>query len=159
MRGKATYDTNGNAITRNGQSITWSKYNYPTLINNSSSENAALYYDANNRRWKQVYVTGSTTETTYYIGDLMERVVTSGGTDYRHYIYAQAGTAAVAIMSRTSGGTNTTRYILEDHQQSPSTIRDSSGNLVVNESFTAYGLRRNPRDLVWRAFKRRSEHH
>lgn len=31
--GETSYDANGNAATRNGQSITWTSYNYPTVIN------------------------------------------------------------------------------------------------------------------------------
>lgn len=137
-----TYDNNGNAITRNGQSLTWSKYNYPKVINGSASENVTLSYDANQARWKQVYVNGGATETTLYIGRLMEKVVTSSATDYRHYIHAN-GRAAVAIMSRSSTGTNTTRYVLEDHQDSPAKVTDASGGVYVSESFTAYGARRN----------------
>ena len=138
------YDSNGNVTARNGQTVTWSKYNNPTTINGSASESATFSYDAGSHRWKQVYVNSGSTETTYYVGGLLEKVVNGSGTDYRHYIYAPGSTAAVAIVSRTSGGAIVTRYVLEDHQQSPSTIRDSSGALLVNESFTAYGSRRNP---------------
>jgi RHS repeat-associated protein len=138
-----SYDANGNAITRNGQSIGWDAYNYPTLINNSASENVTLSYNGNHQRWKQVYVNAGVTETTHYIGGLLEKVNVGGVDDYRHYIYG-GGTTAVALMSRTSSGVNSTRYLLVDHQQSPASIRDASGNLVVNESFTAYGARRNP---------------
>lgn len=138
-----TYDNNGNAITRNGQSIAWNNYNYPTVINGSATENVTLSYDANNQRWKQVYVNGSTTETTYYLGGLMEKVTTGSATDFRYYIYAN-GRAAVAVMSRLSSGTNTTRYMLEDHQDSVAKITDGSGNVTVSESFTAFGSRRSP---------------
>lgn len=146
-----TYDNNGNAITRNGQSITWNKYNYPTVINGSATEKVTLSYDANNQRWKQVYVNGSTTETTYYIDGLMEKVTTGSVTDYRYYIYA-SGRAAVATMSCstltscTTGNANVanTRYVLEDHQDSIAKLTNNTGGVIVSESFSAFGNRRNP---------------
>ena len=47
---------------------------------------------------------GSSTETTYYLGGLMEKVVTSTGTDYRHYIPGPG--EMIALYSRASSGTN-----------------------------------------------------
>jgi RHS repeat-associated protein len=102
-----------------------------------------LFYDANQSRWKQVYVRGATTETTIYVGGLLEKVSVSGQPDdYRHYISANG--QAVAIMSRTASGSNTTRYLLRDGLGSITKITDSSGAEVVSESFSAYGVKRNP---------------
>lgn len=140
-----TYDNNGNAQTRNGQTILWNKYNFPTAIPNSATESVTLSYDANDQRYKQEYVNGSTTnETTYYIGGLLEKVTNNltSSIDYRHSI--QANGQAVAIMSRLSSGANATRYILDDHEGSIAKITDSSGAITLTESFTAYGNRRNP---------------
>lgn len=136
-----TYDANGNAVARNGLAITWNKYNFPTVIN-GNGESTTLSYDANQRRWRQVYVRGSTTETTHYVGDLLEKVTVGSVTDYRYYIHANG--EAVAIMSRNTAGTNSTRYVLRDHQGSIVKITDASGAAVVSESFTAFGSRRNP---------------
>jgi RHS repeat-associated protein len=69
-------------------------------------------------------------------------VDTSAGSDFRHYIFA--GVERVAVYSRTTAGINTLRYVLEDHERSPSAIVGSTGTLVVNENFAAYGSRRNP---------------
>jgi hypothetical protein len=101
-----------------------------------------LYYGADRQRYKQVYVNGSTTETTIYVGKLLEKVTVGSTVDWRHYI--RAGGRLVAIMSRQSTGTNTTRYALEDHQASIAKLLDSSGTSIVGESFTAFGARRNP---------------
>jgi RHS repeat-associated protein len=136
-----TYDPNGNAITRNAFSITWSSYNYPLTIN-ASGESATFSYGPDHEKWKQVYTGPSVSETTTYYGDLLETVLTSAGTDWRHYIFA--GSEPVAIYSRTTAGTNTLRYTLEDHQGSPSAVLSSAGALLVNESFAAFGSRRNP---------------
>jgi RHS repeat-associated protein len=136
-----TYDANGNAISRNGQTIGWTSYNLPNLIN-ATGESSTFTYGPRHEKWTQVYTGPSGTETTTYYGKLLETVVTSAGTDWRHYIYA--GSEQVAIYSRTSGGTNTLRYTLEDHLGSPSAITSSTGTLLVSENFAAYGTQRNP---------------
>jgi RHS repeat-associated protein len=137
------YDANGNVISRNGASINWTSYNYPAIIN-GSGESASFDYGPEHQYWRQTYTGSPGNETTYYIGALMERVDTSNGSDYRHYIVSDSG--AVAIYSRTSGvnGTNTLRYVLSDHQGSPSSILTSAGAVYVNESFEPFGSRRNP---------------
>jgi RHS repeat-associated protein len=136
-----TYDPNGNAITRNGFGISWTSYNYP-LTMNASGESSTFSYGPDHEKWKQVYTGPSGTETTTYYGKVLETVATSSGTDWRHYIFA--GSEAVAVYSRTSGGTNTLRYTLEDHLISPSAITSNTGTLIVNENFAAFGSRRNP---------------
>lgn len=137
-----TYDANGNVATRNGFTFAWNKSNYPTSIA-GSGETATLSYDGNNQRWKQVYVNGSTTETTIYVGNDLEKVTTGSTTDWRHYV--RVGGQTVALYSRLSSGTNTLRFMLEDYQGSPSKITTNSPvSTYVSENFSAYGNRRNP---------------
>ena len=134
-----TYDANGNAATRNGYGIIWSSYNYPTVIN-GPSKTMSFSYDANRQRYSQVYKNGGTTETTQYVGGLLEKVTVGSLIDWRHYI--RAGSELVAIMSRQSTGTNATHYLLEDHEGSIDKITDSLGALTIAESFSAFGTRR-----------------
>ena len=137
------YDVDGNVTSRQGGSITWSSYDYPTLINDTATnESVSLSYDPDRRAFIEQTTGPSGTEVAYRVGGLLD-VVTSGGvTDYRHYIYA--GDEPVAIDSRKSSGANAFYYLLSDHQGSISAITNSSGAVVVSESFTAYGSRRNP---------------
>jgi RHS repeat-associated protein len=138
-----SYDANGNAITRQGSSIAWSSYNYPTSISagsGSTAETVAFSYSPSRQRWQQIYNGNSTTETTDYVGQQLEIVSSGGVTDYRHYIYA--GGRAVAVLSRKSTGTNTWSYVLSDHQNSVYSLTNSS--VTVNESFTPFGARRSP---------------
>lgn len=86
-----------------------------------------------------VYESGSATETTLYIGGLMEKVTVGTASDYRHYIYA--GGKVAAIFSRQNSGMNTLRYVFQDHQGSVASLL--TGTSAVNESFTAYGNRRD----------------
>jgi RHS repeat-associated protein len=140
-----SYDANGNAITRQGSTISWSSYNYPTTINagsGSTAETVAFSYDPDRQRWQQMYTGNSTQETTNYIGGLLEVVASGSVTDYRHYINVPG--ELIAVYSRKSSGTNTLSYLLSDHQASVASITNSSGSQVVGESFDAFGNRRNP---------------
>ena len=142
-----TYDANGNMTARasGSQNIAWSSYNYPLSISSTDAtgnEEVQFSYGPNRERWQQIYTAGGSTETTYYVGGLMDMVFSSGTTTYRHYIYA--GREPVALYSRSSSGSNTMSYVLEDHLGSVSAITSNAGAVVVNESFSATGARRNP---------------
>jgi len=118
-----SYDANGNAQTRNGYALDWTSYNYPGVIR-GPNKTLTFSYGPDRQRFKQIYTNGSSTETTMYIGGLLEKVTENGVTDWRHYVAGGGGT--VAVVSRKSTGVNTTRYLLEDHQGSVSQILDSS---------------------------------
>lgn len=49
-----SYDANGNAITRNGHSITWTSYNYPSVIN-GPGKTLTFSYGPDRQRYRQVY--------------------------------------------------------------------------------------------------------
>jgi RHS repeat-associated protein len=141
-----TYDANGNMSSRQGQTIQWSSYNYPIAISagsGSTTESISFSYGPDRNRWQQIYTGNGTTETTDYIGGLMDVVISGSSVDYRHYIYA--GTEPVAVYSRKSSGVNAFSYFLADHQSSVAKIVNASTNAVaVSESFTPFGTRRNP---------------
>jgi RHS repeat-associated protein len=136
-----TPDANGNAATRNGQTITWTSYNYPSVIN-GNGKILNFSYDAFRQRFQQDYSSNGVHEVTQYVGDLLEKVTSGGVIDWRHTI--KVGDRTVAIMSRQNPGSNTTRYILPDDQGSISKITDTAGSTVVSESFSPCGTRRDP---------------
>ena len=139
-RTKYAYDANGNATSRNGTTIGWTSYNYPSGVG-TATETATFDYGPNRARWRMVYGGPAGIETTYYATPMFEEVVTSSGTDYRHYIYA--GGRPVMVISRTTAGAINVHSLLVDHEGSIATIMtDSTGAADVAESFTAYGNRR-----------------
>ena len=142
-----TYDANGNAITRPAYgSMIWSSYNYPISISTAygpgwpTAETVGFSYGPDRQRWQQTYTGNNTTETTDYIGPLLQFVSSGGVLDYRHYI--RAGHEVVAVYSRKSTGVNTFTYTLSDHQRSVASLTNSSGAEVIGESFTPFGNRR-----------------
>lgn len=134
-----TYDADGNMITRNGGTISWYSYNLPSNIN-FEGNSSAFSYNANHQRWKQVATYAGVTETTHYVGGLLE-IVTFGSnpTEYRHQVAAGTGKA---IYTRRTDGTSNTYYVTSDHIGSSDLVLDNLANVLTRESFTAYGARR-----------------
>jgi len=111
-RTKYTYDANGNVATRNGLAISWTSYNHPLVIN-SPGESVQFAYKQDHTRWSAIYNGSTGIETTYFVGDLLEKVITAGVSDYRHFIYADgtkvASTATTRATARTTATTTTAR--------------------------------------------------
>jgi RHS repeat-associated protein len=133
-----TYDANGNAITRNGYSNTWSSYNYPTLVQ-SSGESATFIYGQNHQRIETIYTGSIGTETTYHVGELLEQVVNGSTNDWRYYV--KAGNELVGIYSTVAGAM---RYSLGDHQLGIANLETATSPVTYTpESFTPFGNRRS----------------
>ncbi len=134
-----SYDANGNMITRAGGSISYYSYNQPNTINYGGNS-TQFSYNASHQRWKQVANYGGTTETTHYIGGLLEIMTRgSGPTEYRHEIPTGSG---IAIYTRRTDGSTGTYYATSDHLGSADLVMDSVANVLTRESFTPFGARR-----------------
>jgi RHS repeat-associated protein len=136
------YDANGNMTTRAGSSITWTSYNYPSVIR-EGSKRYEYSYGPDRQKWKQVFVNGLP-ETTIYIGNNYEKNISNSDVEHRHYVRANG--RAVAMYTRRQSGSDYHRYILSDHQGSIAAITTPGGAIEVAQSFTAFGERRDPRD-------------
>jgi RHS repeat-associated protein len=143
-----TYDKSGNILTKNelglteplvNQSVTWTTYDYPAQIT-TGSETTSFAYGPDRQRWRMVYTDSGGTETTYYIGGLLEMVVVGGSASFRHTI--SAGGSPVAIYTR-AGASEQLRYVLDDNQRSTESFVESATGSVTNSSFSAFGTRRN----------------
>jgi RHS repeat-associated protein len=120
---------------------TYTSYNLPSTIS-AAGESVSFAYGPNRERIEQIYNNGGT-ETSFYVGGLFEQVFAAGsGVEIdRYYVYG--GGKPVAVVNRS--GTNTTiSYVLTDHQASMAAITTSTGATDVAESFSAFGVRRNP---------------
>jgi len=139
------YDANGNMSKRAGSTIGYTSYNLPSSIN-SGSNSSTLSYGAFRNRYKQIAVTAGVTETTIYIGGLLEKVTRGGVTEYRHLIHGGAGLASIYTRRSSGSPLNETFYVHTDHLGSPELITNASGGVVVRMSFAAYGERRDASD-------------
>ncbi len=135
------YDANGNMTNRAGQSIAWTSADLPSQIGQGAYA-SAFSYTPSRGRWKQVASYNGTTETTTYLGGLVEKVQRGAVTEYRHYIPAGAG--SMAIHTRRSGASpaSSTYYVTGDHLGSATTVMDEAGASLANLSFAALGSRR-----------------
>ncbi|MCM2311592.1 MAG: hypothetical protein NDI84_09320, partial [Steroidobacteraceae bacterium] len=135
------YDANGNMTSRNGSTVIWTSYDLPNRIDNGTSTVSYMWYGPDRRLWRQQATTAGVTETTTYVGDVVEKVTKDGVTTWKHYVEAPTGTAAVYL--RRSDGTASTYYLTHDHLGSTDKVLDAQGAVVaVAESFTALGARR-----------------
>lgn len=132
------YDPNGNMTSGRGATIGWTTYDKPSSIA-IGAQSSAFSYRPDRGYWKQVAQYAGGSETTVYIGDLLEKVTSAGGVDYRHRI--AAGTGAV-IVTRSTGTNNATYYVSMDHLGSYTAISNGTPASVVSESYSAYGQRR-----------------
>ena len=131
------YDANGSVTLKNSNAVTWFASNKPQSISNGSYSSTFDYGPAGNY-FKQVATYSNGTETSLYIGGLLEIVSNSstGITAWRHQI--KAGGRTVAVYSRGSNGAQNTIYPLQDHLGSTDAITDSTGAVIVRESFAAF---------------------
>lgn len=141
-----TYDPNGNASTRNGYTVGWTSYNYPTSLT-TATESVSYSYGPDRQRWKETYTSSSGTETTYRAGKLFEVAYYAEPNlgvlaHYRHYVYA--GNELVSIDDRSTAAAPL-YYVVSDHQGSYSSIETGAnpGTNFVSESFTPFGNRRS----------------
>ena len=133
------YDNNGNMNARAGGAITSYSYNLPNQINYNGSS-SQFNYDSTHQRWKQTANYAGTTETTHYIGELLQVVQRgSAPTEYRHQIPAGSGTA---VYTRRGDGSGSTYYATSDHLGSADLVMDAAANVLVRESFSPFGARR-----------------
>jgi RHS repeat-associated protein len=140
-----SYDANGNSKTKNGLSFTWASFNLPTSLQanvGGTVLTSTFSYGPEHERFKQSATYSNGTETTYYVGDALEKMVSAAGVSYwRHYVTAPSG--RTILVSRNSDGTTSTEYVLTDHLGSGDAIVDgSTGTVAVRESFNPFGIRR-----------------
>jgi RHS repeat-associated protein len=139
--GRYGYDANGNMTVREGATINWYSFNQPKTIA-AGGNTATFWYGPARNRWKQVAVEGGISETTIYVGGLLEKVTRSGKTSWRHYVQAPNGTAAVHLR-HADGSAPQTRFLAHDHLGGTSAILDgASGSVLLQQGYDAFGRRR-----------------
>jgi RHS repeat-associated protein len=137
------YDANGNMQSRNGAGTSWYSFNLPNVIGQSGGESSRLWYGPDRQRWKQVATQSGTTETTLYVGGLLEKLTKDGVTTWRHYVPTPSGATALYLRKSAGSPAAALHYVLTDHLGSTDKIVDATGSsITVAESFSAFGRRR-----------------
>ncbi len=131
-----TYDRNGNLATRSGLGQSWASYNLPTTLRKPGYQ-SQFAYGPDRERWRQVASYQNGTETTHYVGSLLEKESTTstGLTYWRHYVPTPGG--STVVISRNSNGTHFHDVRVPDHLGSSDTLLNEAGATVARESFGA----------------------
>ena len=127
------------------QNIAYTPYFQPATI--SEGTNLLTYtYGSDQQRLKGVLTqSGSTTNTRYYFGGY-EKDITGASTKHIHYIGAGQGLVAIVVREN---GTDTYNYVYTDHLGSILTVTNSSGTVVAEQNFDAWGRKRNPANWTY----------
>ena len=137
------YDSNGNLTSGDGRTLSYTSFDKPHTITKGTGQTVKFAYDGERARYKRSVTTGTgtnaVTTTTYYVGNVEIRNVT-GGKQYTRYV---EGHAIVKLTRNDSSRTAiSTDYLITDHLGSIDAIADSSGALLYDLSFDAWGRRR-----------------
>lgn len=142
-----------NVISVNTQAITYT----PFLKTATVSENGyqiAYTYGHDEQRIKSVLKQGaSTLETKYYVGSY-ERQIKPGVDREIHYISAGNGLCAIVVVQ---GGVATTYFVYSDHLGSLLTLTSSTGAIVAEQNFGAWGRHRNPANWTYNSIPARPD--
>jgi RHS repeat-associated protein len=128
--GTYTYDGNGNQTGRpGGETVTYTAFDLPKTM--TGPQTASFLYDASGSRVKK---TKSDSDYTLYAGSLYEKRVVGSTID--HVFYVLGGGRVIAQVMRREGGTETTKYLHDDHLGSVDTVTstDSNGSAIVAET-------------------------
>ncbi|HEY7379359.1 MAG TPA: hypothetical protein VH542_11790, partial [Steroidobacteraceae bacterium] len=89
------YDPLGNLTSKSNTGVipqtsttSWYSYQLPNFISASGGNSSQFFYTPDRARYKQVASYGGTSETTIYVGGLMEKTTLGGVTSFKHYIAA-----------------------------------------------------------------------
>ncbi len=142
-----TYDANGNQLTGNGRTITYTSFNKPDQVSKAGNE-TNMTYGPGRELIRQVETTDGQTTTTTYIGGLYEELEKSGSTKAKHHLTIAGQT--VAVIQHDVLGTpqapsyeyDDTHYLHKDHLNSITAITDQDGKLVERFHYDAFGQRR-----------------
>jgi len=134
-----TYDANGNMLTGNGRSYTYTAANMHKTIT-SGATTITYDYDDSHQRSRQVAPEGTTVYLNDANGVRLEKFTgTSGAVQWNEYLFA--GDEPIGVrFNKTSGPV--VRYYIGDHLGSVSVITDEAGAVAERLSYDPWGKRR-----------------
>ena len=130
-----TYDANGNQLTGNGKTLTWTSFNKVKTATQGATTVTVTYGPNFERRTKTI-----PQGTRHYLNG-HERDITGTLVTDRHYLHV--GNQLIAVRQSTPT-TATTTYYHADHLGSVDTAVSDTGTLIARYSFDPWGKPRNP---------------
>lgn len=132
------YDANGNVTLRDGANIEWTSRDQPAVLRANGLQSRYTYGPEGELVAQEAVFAGGT-ESTRYLGELVERVVTATREHQRQAIVGPEG--PVAWVVKRSDGTRDTWYATLDEAGSLDTLSDAQGTLVSRLRYSPFGAR------------------
>lgn len=140
---RVAYVTNPGAnIPLATQTVSYTPFNMPNVINEDNHEARFTYNPDHERAMVDFYNGGAQTKTRYYTSNY-ERTVDASTGDVEEISYVWGQDAPVAMLVRKNGAL-TILYVVTDYLGSITHLIDASGNIVEERSFDAWGRMRDP---------------
>jgi len=140
------YDSNGNNTSGDGRTVQYTTFDKPDQIS-KDGHTTSFAYGPDRARYRRVDDGASGIKTTRFIGNVEIIFRPNGDQDRKRYI---AGTAIETIHfgDNSIEDFRETHYQHLDHLGSLDVITDSTGAIVQEQSFDAWGQRRNASDWM-----------
>lgn len=140
------YDKNGNMVSGDGRTFTYTDFDKPDLIRKGNNQ-VAMRYGTDRQLVYRKDVTGNDEKVTLLVDGLYERVSYTKGSqggkrEDKYYI----GGSVILTQTKAANGTRSENvdYLHKDHLGSLVAITNPLGELVKRFSFDAWGKRRQP---------------
>lgn len=140
------YDNDGNMLTGNGRTATYSSFDMPVTISKAGASDTFVYGPEHQRVKRQ-----TSTATTIYVnpdssgGLAYEKDMTSGGATIEERVFVSVGSDPIVMLKRANGtGSFTPYYLHRDNIGSTVAITSSSGALMERTAYEPFGKRRAP---------------
>jgi len=121
------------------QNITYTPYFQPAIVTEGIYSLNYTYGSDYQREKSVLKQNGSIINTKYYFGGY-EKDITGSSTKHIHYINAGQGLVAVVVREN---GIDTYNYVYTDHLGSILTVTNSTGAIIAEQNFDAWGRKRN----------------
>jgi RHS repeat-associated protein len=136
-----TYDANGSVVSdSSGRTMAYTAANQMASAG-KGSETVSFDYDASRSRYKRQDMSGSSVSTTHYVGGVEVITPASGPVEMKRYV------GDVVLTTNPISGATSEAYIMRDHLGSPNLIVDHASTVLQNQSFDAFGQRRD--NITW----------
>lgn len=133
-----------NNISTLQQDIGYTTFNRPASVSENGYQQTFLYDDGYNRAQSVLRQNGVVKDTRYYLGDCdIDIDAATGVTRYIQYVSGGDGLAAIVVIEN---GQDKVYSVYKDHLGSILKLTDNAGTVVAEQSFDAWGRKRNPAD-------------
>ena len=144
------YDANGNQISGNGRTVSYTQYNKPSLITKGNNLNEFDYGPEHQLIWQKSTINsssgaaGATTKETRYAGGNFEQEHLVGSAQTLDIHHLKMGRHTIAVLKTTPNlqSTVSTHYLHQDHLDSVVMVTDEQGEVVERNHYDAFGQRR-----------------